>query len=208
MTEDNSSFPGRDGSPSRPQTVSGPNGVPTLQTTTSSQFADPLPKRKSLLHDPPHWVPATAPFFLTVNCEPRGQNHLAIQSTATQLIRTIAHRMLQGQWNPELVMFMPDHLHAIIKFQPGFPMKKTTQSWKRFASGSLGIAWQRDFFDHRLRHFGSYNEKWRYILNNPVRAGLAEKVEDWPYVWTGEQIADIAAAMGTSAVCAGESATS
>jgi len=44
------------------------------------------------------------------------------------------------------------------------------------------INWQRDFFDHRLRGDEGWREKSDYILQNPVRAGLIEKYEDWPYV--------------------------
>lgn len=55
--------------------------------------------------------------------------------------------------------------------------------WKHFTARTLGIEWQRDFFDHRLRH-RSFVEKAHYIRMNPVRAGLVEKLEEWPYVWT------------------------
>jgi len=47
----------------------------------------------------------------------------------------------------------------------------------------LGIGWQRDFFDHRLRKNEAYLEKAAYIRMNPVRAGLVASAEDWPYVW-------------------------
>jgi REP element-mobilizing transposase RayT len=41
--------------------------------------------------------------------------------------------------------------------------------------------WQREFFDHVLRSEESYAEKWEYVRQNPVRAGLATGVEDWPF---------------------------
>jgi len=41
--------------------------------------------------------------------------------------------------------------------------------------------WQREFFDHVLRSEESYAEKWEYVRQNPVRAGLAAHVEDWPF---------------------------
>jgi putative transposase len=45
----------------------------------------------------------------------------------------------------------------------------------------LGIQWQRDFFEHRLRSDESYREKADYILANPVREGLVKEVKDWSY---------------------------
>ena len=41
--------------------------------------------------------------------------------------------------------------------------------------------WQRRFFDHVLRSDESYAQKWNYVRENPVRAGLVAKAEDWPY---------------------------
>jgi putative transposase len=48
------------------------------------------------------------------------------------------------------------------------------------ATGSCNL-WQRGFFDHLLRNSESYAQKWNYVWENPVRAGLASKVEDWPF---------------------------
>ena len=36
-------------------------------------------------------------------------------------------------------------------------------------------------FDHVLRSHESYADKWRYVLENPVRAGLVTRAGDWPY---------------------------
>ena len=41
--------------------------------------------------------------------------------------------------------------------------------------------WQRSFFDHVLRSNESYSEKWNYVRDNPVRAGLVANAADWPY---------------------------
>lgn len=41
--------------------------------------------------------------------------------------------------------------------------------------------WQRDYFDRFLRTAESYGNKWDYVCNNPVRAGLVASAADWPY---------------------------
>ena len=41
--------------------------------------------------------------------------------------------------------------------------------------------WQPEFFDHLLRSDESRSEKWSYIRENPVDAGLVTRAEDWPY---------------------------
>jgi len=32
-----------------------------------------------------------------------------------------------------------------------------------------------------LRRGQSYDEKWDYVVDNPLRAGLVERAQDWPY---------------------------
>ena len=36
-------------------------------------------------------------------------------------------------------------------------------------------------FHHRLRDGENYAQKWQYVRENPVRAKLVERSEDWPY---------------------------
>jgi len=47
-------------------------------------------------------------------------------------------------------------------------------------TGLLNV-WQRGFFDHVLRNAESYAQKWNYVRENPVRAGLVSKAEDWAF---------------------------
>lgn len=66
-------------------------------------------------------------------------------------------------------------------------METVIRAWKHYLAKRHRIRWQRDFFDHRIRQHESHEEKAAYIRNNPVRAGLVEKPEDWPYVWEPER---------------------
>ena len=77
---------------------------------------------------------------------------------------------------------MPDHVHFLATFSVDVKMTNVVASWKRFTSNHAKLNWQRDFFDHRLRGDEGWREKSDYILQNPVRAELIEKYEDWPYV--------------------------
>jgi putative transposase len=52
---------------------------------------------------------------------------------------------------------------------------------KAVASPKSSPIWQRGFFDHLLRSDESYSQKWNYVRENPVRAGLVSKAADWPY---------------------------
>ena len=40
---------------------------------------------------------------------------------------------------------------------------------------------QRECWDTQLRKGDSYAAKWEYARNNPVRSGLVDNVDAWPY---------------------------
>jgi hypothetical protein len=40
-----------------------------------------------------------------------------------------------------------------------------------------------EFFDHLLRSEESYDQKWNYVRDNPVRANLAQKAAEWAIHW-------------------------
>ena len=44
-----------------------------------------------------------------------------------------------------------------------------------------GLLWQPRFFDRALRTVREYHEKVQYIHQNPGKAGLASRPEDWPW---------------------------
>jgi putative transposase len=81
---------------------------------------------------------------------------------------------------------MPDHVHLFVRgpddFQlgPWVGMLKQALA-KRIALRGPSPIWQRGFFDHVLRNDESYGHKWNYVRENPVRAGLVTKADDWPY---------------------------
>jgi len=47
---------------------------------------------------------------------------------------------------------------------------------------SADSVWQRVFFDHLLRSEESYAQKWDYVRENPVRAGLVAHSNEWTYL--------------------------
>ena len=148
---------------------------------------DRNPREKS--HVPPFWVEKEALYFITINCAERGKNQLAIDSVAKELFSTISFYHESGCWWPEVVLLMPDHLHALIRFawSQGHGMTTVIRNWKRYTARKLGIAWQRDYFDHRIRSDDDHSQKWSYIQQNPVRKGLVQEFADWPYVWRPNQ---------------------
>ena len=83
-------------------------------------------------------------------------------------------------------VIMPDHMHFFVCGGPEFKLEQWVNGLKRSMSVTLGATkkspiWQPGFFDHLLRNDESYSQKWEYVQNNPVRAGLVSQAEEWPY---------------------------
>lgn len=84
---------------------------------------------------------------------------------------------------------MPEHVHFFCAAELNAkPLPKFMQLWKQWTSKRLvrelkikGVIWQEEFFDHVLRSSESYDQKWNYVRDNPLRAGLVERVDDWPF---------------------------
>ena len=84
-------------------------------------------------------------------------------------------------------VIMPDHVHLFVRGSIDFALIQWMRMIKRCLSKAIlppPPHWQRGFFDHLIRHSESYAEKWEYVRQNSVRAGLVSAPDDWP--WQGE----------------------
>jgi len=52
---------------------------------------------------------------------------------------------------------------------------------QRFYAGKITGSLATRIFDHLIRSTESYVQKWDYVRENPVRAGLVSRREDWPF---------------------------
>ena len=66
---------------------------------------------------------------------------------------------------------MPDHFHLFVATDDE---KITPSKWMKSLKWTRCI-WQKTFFDHLLGGTEYYSENWKYIRENPVRAGLVQK---------------------------------
>ena len=119
--------------------------------------------------------------FVTV-CSHNREKTLANGSVHDTLLKawTKADRWMVGAY-----VIMPDHIHFFCSPKDeSVVIEPWVTFWKREFRRELGSAaprFQSDCFHHRLRGEESYAEKWEYVRANPVRAGLVERPEDWPY---------------------------
>jgi REP-associated tyrosine transposase len=143
----------------------------------------PRPKRLGRLET----VFVDSPIYFVTACTVDRRHILASASVHKALIEFGKHGNEHGAWLGKYVL-MPDHLHAFVVLDDE---KVTLSRWMKSLKNSLSKAmrsekispphWQKTFFDHVLRGSESYGEKWEYVSENPVRAGLVDRAEDWPY---------------------------
>ena len=106
-----------------------------------------------------------------------------------------------GNWRVGRWIAMPDHVHFFCA--PGIWPIPDLQRWlsavkswtaRTFPPDAKAMAisrgtgrgriFQMHAWDTQIRSGAHYSEKWEYMLRNPVRKGLVERWEDWP--WQGE----------------------
>jgi len=90
---------------------------------------------------------------------------------------------------------MPNHVHVLIEVLPGHPLSDTLFSWKSYTArmsnrllGREGDFWHVDYFDRYVRDERQLEQAVLYIHNNPVKAGLVQRAEDWP--WSSARYVD------------------
>jgi putative transposase len=102
------------------------------------------------------------------------------------------HRFLVEAWNGARqwvvgrYLIMPDHIHLFCS--PAIHGTESVQQWTAFWKRLVSVRvpqhkplWQRDCWDTQLRHVSHYDEKWQYVVMNPVRKNLIGKPGDWPF---------------------------
>jgi len=83
---------------------------------------------------------------------------------------------------------MPDHLHLVLRpgernvlrFLNGFKSWTTRVAW---GAGHRGTLWQPGMWDRTVSEGSEAGELLRYVVDNPVAAGLVSEWSEWPFVW-------------------------
>ena len=96
---------------------------------------------------------------------------------------------------------MPDHLHLVLEgmsqssdFRHFAKVSKQRVDYVFRTQLAIRTTWQEGYYDRVLRPEEDPKAVARYIIENPVRAGLVTDPRDYPYlgsdVWTLDQLLD------------------
>ena len=142
--------------------------------------------RKWLRHGRPSWVDPRLPIFITFCTRPRRANQIANERAWPLLSEASTTLSKAGKMGPLILLAMPDHVHLLARVPREVSVKTLVRSFKTAVSRERDVDWQPGFFDHRMRGEAQIDAVIEYVRMNPVRAGLCDQAEDWPYqrrVW-------------------------
>jgi putative transposase len=96
-------------------------------------------------------------------------------------------------------VLMPDHAHWLLQLHNGGQLSDAVAALKRNGAGAFNRhqnmhrgkrVWQSGFYDRALRHDEDMVATARYVVANPLRAGLVAALGDYPYwdaIWLGRR---------------------
>lgn len=166
------------------------------RTNSRTDFQSVLQKKKVTITDElhishrnlPHWQQGGSVYFITFR-----SLRDELPDAAREIVK---QRILFGHDKFYQLYFgvvMHDHVHILLQ-----PKRNPDGSWINLSRivkgikgtsaieintllGTTGSVWQEEQFDRIVRNDKEFNQKWGYMLMNPVTAGLVDKPDDYKY---------------------------
>jgi putative transposase len=106
-----------------------------------------------------------------------------------------SHHQNLARYHTFALVIMPDHVHWLMQ-----PLQKSeSEYWslssilhsiKSYSSKQIpkamkhiGTVWQDERYDRIMRNHEEFINNWEYIRQNPVKAGLVNIAEEYPFLW-------------------------
>jgi len=110
----------------------------------------------------------------------KDRNPLFLDMRNARILINVMHRQPDARTLAYVVM--PDHLHWLLQLLGDADLSRTVQSIKSISAHEIGRPiWQSSFYDHALRKDEDMQSLARYIIANPLRAGLVNRIGDYPH---------------------------
>jgi len=159
---------------------------------TGGTGVSPVQSFKITVRTLPHWQQPGSVYFLTWRCKKGEALYAEERAITLESLRYWDGR----KWTLYAAVVMPDHVHALAQPLPlaqglgVYDLSEVIHSVKSFSAhqiirlrGSCGSLWQDERYDRIMRDDAEFWEKWQYIMNNPVKQELAERSEDYPWLY-------------------------
>jgi putative transposase len=132
------------------------------------------------------------PYAYSVTCCTFSRHAWFVDAAAVDAARAqLLHHSKDEGFDVLAYCFVPDHVHLLIEgVTPTSDLPRLIARWKqktgyyhRHATNTA--LWHGGFFDHILREEEDRDKLVRYILANPIRAGLVMDVREYPFWGSG-----------------------
>lgn len=152
----------------------------------------PVQSFKITVRTLPHWQQPGSVYFLTWRCK---DGEILSPEERTIALDSL-HYWNGPKWTLYAAVIMSDHVHALVQPLPlpqgdgVYDLAEIIHSVKSFSAhqinrrrGSRGSLWQDERYDRIMRDDAEFLEKWQYIMNNPIKQELAQRWEDYPWLY-------------------------
>jgi putative transposase len=143
---------------------------------------------KPHLHSPPHWFVSNAIYMVTGSTL-YGKPFLASDAKLINFYETLIERANILKWSVDAWVVMPTHYHFVARSpENALSLKKLIQGvhsinakFVNRLDGAPGRKVWYNYWDTCIQSESSYYARMRYIMMNPVKHGLVQKPEDYPF---------------------------
>ncbi len=126
-------------------------------------------------------------YFITTVLAERERRYFEDFSCARLVVAEMRVLHESGAVNSLAWVVMPDHVHWLFHLGKTQTLSSVAKSFKARSAQRVnryldrqGALWQKAFYDHAVRKEEDIQGIARYIVANPLRAGLAENIGDYP----------------------------
>ena len=137
-----------------------------------------------------HILSPSRTFFVTTKTS-MGRALLQTERNAMLLIDVLRSYVAAQKFQLHDFVVMPDHVHLLITVHSDMTIERAMQFIKGGFSyqlkkkfGYSGEVWQRGFSEVRVDNRESFLQHREYIAQNPMKAGLVDSPEKFPYCFT------------------------
>jgi len=138
------------------------------------------------------WSLSHHAYFVTANTA--GRVRLFVDFETARLVIAEMRRIHEHRQVDSLAwVLMPDHVHWLFVLREDAGLATVMKNFKARSAvavnrrtGRFGEVWQRGYYDHAIRGDEEMQNVARYIVANPLRANLVDRLGSYPHwdaVW-------------------------
>jgi putative transposase len=138
---------------------------------------------------PDHILRPARTFFVTTKTS-MGRRLLQTDRNSGLLIDVLRTLVAEKLFELHDFVIMPDHVHLLLTVGEGMTVERAMQRIKGSFSyriarefGYAGEVWQRGFSEVQVLGRESFENHRTYITENPVKAGLVDSPEQYPFCY-------------------------